>query len=216
MAGYIVLGIGFGIVLRSKGFGLGWCLAMSLFIYAGSMQYVAVDLMAAGVGLITVALTTLLVNARHLFYGISMIDRYKSIKKGKIYDIFGLTDETYSLVCQDNSLTDTDIFQITLLDQCYWIIGSVIGSVAGAIIPWDFRGVDYSLTALFVCILTEQWITTKDHVPALIGLVSSIICLVIFGPNNFLIPSMIVITLALTVLYKMRNSGGDSDVQRPL
>ena len=204
MAGYIVLGIGFGIVLRSKGFGLGWAIAMSVFIFAGSMQYVAVDLLSAGAGLITVALTTLLVNARHLFYGISMIDRYKSIRRGKTYDIFGLTDETYSLVCQDQTLTDADIFQITIMDQCYRIIGSVIGSVAGALIPWDFKGVDFSLTALFVCILTEQWLTSKDHVPAIIGLVASLICLFIFGAGNFLIPSMIVITVSLTILYKIR------------
>lgn len=210
MAGYIVLGIGFGIVLRSKGFGLGWCLAMSIFIFAGSMQYVAVDLMAAGAGLITVALTTLLVNARHLFYGISMIDRYKKVGKTKPYLIFGLTDETYSLVCQDSSLSDADLFQITLMNQIYWVTGSIIGSVAGAIIPWDFRGVDFSLTALFVCIFTEQWLSTKDHIPALIGLLSSLICLLLFGASSFLIPSMIVITVSLTILYKLRGEkGGD-------
>jgi len=204
MAGYIVLGIGFGIVLRSKGFGLGWCLAMSIFIFAGSMQYVAVDLMAAGAGLITVALTTLLVNARHLFYGISMLDKYKDIGKTKPYLIFGLSDETYSLVCQDEDYSKTDYLQITLLDQCYWVIGSVIGSVAGALIPWDFKGVDFSLTALFVCIFTEQWLSTKDHIPALIGLISSLVCLLIFGASNFLIPSMIAITVLLTLLYKVR------------
>lgn len=204
MAGYIVLGIGFGIVLRSKGFGIGWCLAMSLFIYAGSMQYVAVDLMAGGAGLITVALTTLMVNARHLFYGISMIDRYKNMGNIKPYLIFGLTDETYSLVCQNQELTKKDMFLVTLFDQCYWVIGSVIGSIAGAVIPWDFKGVDFSLTALFVCIMTEQWLSNEDHVPAVIGVVSSLLCLVLFGTKDFLIPSMIVITLALTVLKFVR------------
>lgn len=204
MTGYLVLGIGFGIVLRSKGFGIGWCLAMSTFIYAGSMQFVAVDLMAAGAGLITVALTTLMVNARHLFYGISIIDRYKKIGSGKSYLIFGLTDETYSLVCQDTELTRKDLLLITAMDQCYWITGSVIGSLMGAMIPRDFAGIDFALTALFVCILTEQWLSTEDHVPALIGLGSTLGCLLIFGAADFLIPSMIVITIALTVLRSLR------------
>lgn len=199
MTGYLVLGIGFGIVLQSKGYGFVWCLAMSLFIYAGSMQFVAVDLLAAGAGILTVGLTTLMVNARHLFYGISMIDRYKDVGKGKWYLIFGLTDETYSLVCQNKELTKRDLLQITLLDQCYWVAGSILGSVAGTLIPWDFKGVDYALTALFVCILTEQWLTGKDHIPALIGVGGTVLCLIIFGPGNFLIPSMILITVLLTV-----------------
>lgn len=209
MTGYLVLGFGFGIVLRSKGFGILWCLAMSVFIFAGSMQYVAVDLMSLGAGIITVALTTLMVNARHLFYGISMVERYKNLKKGKFYSIFGLTDETYSLVCQDESLSEKDIFQITILNQSYWVTGSVLGSVFGALIPWDFAGIDFSLTALFVCILTEQWLSMKDHVPALIGLVASIVCLLVFGAANFLIPSMITITLALTILMKVRGESDD-------
>lgn len=204
MAGYLVLGFGFGILLRSKGFGILYCFAMSAFIFAGSMQYVAVELLSVGAGLITVALTTLMVNARHLFYGISMVDRYKKIKRGRIYDMFALTDETYSLVCQDESLSDKDIFQISLFNQSYWVIGSVLGSAVGALVPWDFAGIDFSLTALFVCIMTEQWLSGKDHLPALIGLIVSAVCLAIFGPGNFLIPSMIAITIGLTILKYVR------------
>jgi len=205
LTGYIVLGIGFGIVLENHGYGVIWALAMSIFIYAGSMQYVAVDLISAGAGLITVALTTLMVNARHLFYGISMIDKYKELGNKKPYSIFGLTDETYSLVCQDASLTKHDIFRITLFNQCYWITGAVLGSLIGALIPFELKGVDFSLTALFVCIVTEQWMSTKDHVPALIGFSCSLICLLVFGTGNFLIPSMIAITLGLTVLKFIRD-----------
>lgn len=204
LTGYIVLGIGFGIVLRSKGYGLIWCFAMSVFIYAGSMQYVAVDLLAAGANLVTVALTTLMVNARHLFYGISMVDRYKKLEEGKLYSIFGLTDETYSLVCRDEELSDRDILTITLLNQSYWVLGSLIGSVAGAVIPWDFKGVDFALTALFVCILTEQWLSSKEHMPAAIGIASSVACLLIFGAKGFLIPSMLLITVLLAVYRKFR------------
>lgn len=204
MTGYLVLGIGFGIVLGSKGYGIGWCLAMSVFIYAGSMQFVAVDLMAAGAGLLTVALTTLMVNARHLFYGISMIDRYRDTGKEKPYLIFGLTDETYSLVCQEDGMTKQDLFQVTLLDQIYWVTGSVLGVLAGTLIPWDFEGVDFALTALFVCILTDQWMHSKDHIPAVIGLGASLLCLLLSGTGDFLIPSMILITILLSLLKYFR------------
>lgn len=207
LTGYLVLGAGFGIIMRSKGFGLWWSFAMSLLVYAGSMQYVAVDLLSAGAGLITTALTALMVNARHLFYGISMVDRYRDAGPAKPYLIFGLTDETYSQVCQDESLSRKDLFQITLLNHSYWVSGSVLGSLAGMLIPWDFKGVDFALTALFVCILTEQWLGTKDHAAALIGLAASAACLLIFGADGFLIPSMIAITLALTALKKLRKGG---------
>ena len=136
MAGYIVLGAGFGIVLETKGLGLIWAVAMSVFIYAGSMQYVAIELITGGASLITTALTTLMVNARHLFYGISMVDKYKGAGKKKPYLIFALTDETYSLVCSDESVKDVNnkymyYFKVSLLNQIFCIKGTVIGSLSG-------------------------------------------------------------------------------------
>ncbi|MEE1243551.1 AzlC family ABC transporter permease [Frisingicoccus sp.] len=211
MAGYIVLAIGFGIVLQNHGYGVGWALLMSLLIYAGSMQFAAINLISSGAGLITVALTTLMVNARHLFYGISMVDKYKDTKPYKPYLIFGLTDETYSLVCDGPGLTKEDYFQITLFDQIYWVTGSVLGVVIGERVPFDFAGVDFALTALFVSIVADQWVTNKDHVPTLIGVISSVICLFIFGGNNFLIPSMVVITAGLTVLKIIRREEDKND-----
>lgn len=204
MTGYLVLGAGFGILLQSKGYGFLWAFAMSGFIYAGSMQFVAVDLITTGAGLITAALTTLMVNARHLFYGISMVERYKSVGAAKPYLIFGLTDETYSLVCGNEELDDKDLLQITLLDQSYWVGGSLIGSLLGAWLPVDFAGVDFALTALFVCIVTDQWLTSDDHLPALIGIGCSVVCLLIFGADSFLIPAMLLITAALTLLRRVR------------
>lgn len=204
MAGYIVLGIGFGIILKSKGYGIGWALAMSLFIYAGSMQFVAVDLIAAGAGLITAALTTLMVNARHLFYGISLVDRYKDTGKMKPYLIFGLTDETYSLVSSDERLSNADLLFITLFDHCYWVTGSVLGALIGTLIPWDFKGVDFALTALFISILTEQCTENKNRLPAVIGLLSTLMALLCFGPDRFLIPAMLFITVCLTILKFIR------------
>lgn len=210
MAGYLVLGLGFGIVLQNHGYGVFYAFIMSLLIYAGSMQFMAINLITAGAGIITVALTTLMVNARHLFYGISMIDKYKETKPYKPYIIFALTDETYSLVCNDDSLDKKDYFYISIFDHIYWIIGSVLGALIGEMVPFDFAGVDFALTALFVSIVTDQWIQNKDHMPAIIGIVSTVGCLLIFRGNNFLIPSMITITVLLTFLKYVRK-GGDRD-----
>ena len=137
MAGYIVLGIGFGMLLGAKGYSITWALAMSVFIYAGSMQYVAIDLITGGASLISAALMTLMVNARHLFYGISMVERYKDTKPYKPYLIFALTDETYSLVCSGDVPEGVEekkyFFLVSLLNQIYWVIGSVMGSVLGSV-----------------------------------------------------------------------------------
>lgn len=204
LAGYIVLGIGFGIVLQNHGFGIVVALFMSILIYAGSMQFVAINLIAAGAGFITIALTTIMVNARHLFYGISMIDKYRDTAPYKPYLIFGLTDETYSLVCDDGALKKEDYFQITLLNQIYWVTGSVLGVLLGELLPFDFAGVDFALTALFVSIVVEQWIANRDHAPVLVGIGMSLLCLFIFGGENFLIPSMFGITAGLAILKVFR------------
>jgi len=209
MAGYLVLGMGFGILLRTKGYGPWWALAMSGFIYAGSMQYLAIDLLTGGASLITAALTTLLVNARHLFYGISMVEGYKGMGPKKLYAIFALTDETYSLVCQpDELLTREEQHRfdmlVSVMDQSYWVAGSLIGSLLGSIIPFDVTGIDFALTALFVTVFIEQWLSTKDHASAIIGVAASVLCLVLFGAESFLIPAMASILLALTVLRSIR------------
>ena len=208
MAGYIVLGIGFGILLRSAGYGVLWAFAMSAFIYAGSMQYVGVELIAGGAGILTTALTTLMVNARHLFYSISMINRYKDSGKYKPYLIFTLTDETYSLLCDGKTPEgeDPDLFRflVSFFDHCYWIIGSVVGSLLGAVLPFSTVGIEFAMTALFLASFTQQWIDNKDHVPAITGIVSSLLCLLIFGSDRFLIPAMLTITLVLTIVRKMR------------
>lgn len=206
MAGYVVLGTGFGIVLSARGYGVGWALAMSLFIYAGSMQYLAVDLLAGGAGLITGAVTALMVNARHLFYGISMIDKYKDTGPYKPYLIFGLTDETYSLNCAGAPEGVEDgpkyFFLVSLFNQCYWVLGSALGSVLESVLPFSTEGIDFSLTALFVTVFVEQWKSSGDHVPAVIGVAASLLSLVIFGPGNFLIPAMVLITLVLALYGK--------------
>lgn len=206
MAGYIVLGIGFGILLRNAGFGVLWAFAMSVFIYAGSMQYVGIGLLTGGASVITTILTTIMVNARHLFYSISMIDKYKNSGRYKPYLIFALTDETYSLLCDDEDPSGDTIdryrFYVSLFNQCYWVTGSIIGSLLGAVIPFSTKGIEFSMTALFIASFTEQWITSKDHIPALTGLLSTMFCLIVFGAEKFLIPSMLLITLILTIIRK--------------
>lgn len=206
MTGYLVLGFGFGIVLKSAGFGIWMALAMSLSIYAGSMQYIAVGLLSGGASLVTAALTTLMVNARHLFYGISMLGKYKDTGKRKPYLIFALTDETYSLVCTDHPdiappQRTNYYFFVSLFDHLYWVVGSVAGAVAGTVFEFNSEGIDFALTALFLTVFLEQWLTAKKHAPAVVGVVASVLCLVLFGKDGFLIPAMLVIALLLCI-YK--------------
>ena len=204
LAGYIVLGIGFGIYLRDAGYGLLCALAMSIFIFAGSMQFVGVGLLAGAASILTTAFTTLTVNARHLFYGISMIDKYKDAGKYKPYLIFALSDETYSLLVSgkvpDPQYANEFRFLVSLYNQIYWVTGTVIGSLLGTVLPFSTAGIEFSMTALFIASFTEQWLETKDHVPAITGLVCSVLCLAVFGPGRFLIPAMLSITLVLTLL----------------
>jgi len=211
MAGYIVLGIGFGMLLQTRGYGVLWALAMSLFIFAGSMQYVAIDLMTGGVSLITAALTTVAVNARHLFYGISMVDKYKIQTKNafplkKYFLFWTLTDETYSLVCSDEPEKSGNpskyYFYVSLFDYSYWVLGSVLGSLLGEVIPFSMEGIDFSLTALFLTVFVEQWLSTKNHMAAVVGVVASVLCLILFGSDKFLIPAMLLIATALILLKK--------------
>lgn len=206
MAGYVFLGFGFGILLYQSGYGFLWALAMSLFIYAGSMQYLTVSLLTGGAGLLTAALTTVVVNARHLFYGISMVDAYKGAGKKKPYMIFALTDETYSLVSQnqvpEGLSRHSYCFLVSLFDHIYWVAGTALGSLTGTLLPINYEGIEFALTALFVTIFVEQWLSTKNHLPAVIGVASTVLCLLIFGRDIFLIPSMVIIAVSLTAMRK--------------
>lgn len=194
LTGYLFLGAGFGILLVESGYSFLWAGLMGLVIFAGSGQYLLVSLLASGASLVSTAVATLLVNARHLFYGISLVDTYKHAGKRKLYMIFGLTDETYSLVTQAKIPEGVDradyCFWVTLFNHCYWIAGCVLGAVIGTVVPIDFSGVGFVLTALFVTIFIEQWLSTKDHVPALVGIGCTALSLLIFGSEIFLIPAM--------------------------
>lgn len=206
MAGYIAIGIGFGILLKVNGYGLWWAIGMSVFIYAGAMQYVGVSLLSGGASLLTVGLTTLMVNARHLFYGITMIDRYKGAGLKKPYLMHALTDETYSLVCDGKVPEGVNAHMYYLLvsafNQTYWVIGSIIGSLVGSVIPFNTAGIDFAMTALFITVFIDQWKSTKQHSPAITGICIAVLCLLIFGQEHFLIPTLLAITATLTLLRK--------------
>lgn len=207
LPGYLVLGIGFGVLMDTKGFGLLHSFLMAVFIYAGSMQYVGVELLASAASYLTVFIMTIMVNIRHLFYGIGMLDKYKDLKKHKLYDIFALTDETFSIVCNRkmSGLNKEDYyFYLSLFNYCYWIAGCVLGSILGDVLPFDFRGIEFSMTVLFIVVVIDQWEKNKDHTPVILSFIASIVCLIYFGRDNFLIPSM---ALIIVILFIMRKAG---------
>lgn len=206
LAGYIFLGMAFGILASSNGYHTGWIVLMSSFIYAGSMQFVAISLLTSSFNMIGVIGMTLMINARHLFYGLSMLDQFKNMGKKKPYMIFSLTDETFSLLCGVEAPAEVDqnwfYFFISLLNHGYWILGGLLGGLLGSVIAFDTQGIEFVMTALFVVILLDQWEKNKNHIPALVGIIGSLICLLIFGPANFILPSMVLITISLTLFKK--------------
>ena len=206
LPGYLVLGIGFGVLMDTKGFGLLHSFLMAVFIYAGSMQYVGVELLSSAASYLTVFIMTIMVNIRHLFYGIGMLDKYKDLKKHKLYDIFTLTDETFSIACNRkmSGLNKEDYyFYLSLFNHCYWITGCVLGSILGDVLPFDFRGIEFSMTVLFIVIVIDQWEKNKDHTPVILSFIASIACLIYFGRDNFLIPSMALIIVILFIVRKV-------------
>ena len=206
LTGYLFLGMGFGILLTESGYGVLWALAMSIFVFAGSGQYLAVSLLANSSGLLSAAIATLLVNARHLFYGISLLEKYKGTGKKKPYLIFALTDETYSLVTQneppEGMSRHSYCFTVSVLDHIYWIAGCTLGALVGQFIPINYEGIEFVLTALFVTMFVDRWLTNKDHFSAIVGACATLVSLLLFGSEFFLIPAMVLIALLLTLSPK--------------
>lgn len=214
MVGYLFLGAAYGILMNVNGYGIGWTFAISVLVYAGSLQYLGVTMLAGLVHPLAALMMSLMLNARHLFYGISMLGRYGEVRRGKPYLIFGLTDETFSVVCHDtapkNLSQDKVYFWITLLDQCYWVLGSVLGAIAGSFITFDTTGLDFALTALFVVIFVDQWKQREGHVPAVIGVLASVVCLMLWGASSFIIPAMALILAILTWQYRKERKEGQA------
>ena len=218
-AGYICLGSGFGILMQRANYSWLWCLVMAIAIYGGSMQYVAVDLLTGGATLIATAIMTVMINIRYMFYEITMLDKFKGLGLKKPYVIFALTDETYSLLVDPEFPEGVSrkkyYFFLSLFDQIYWISGCVLGNLIGNFIPFDTKGIDFSMTALFTVVFLEQWESNKDHIPAITGLCISVIMLILLGPDRFLIPAMVAITAALFIekAYFEKSEAKNKDVE---
>jgi Predicted branched-chain amino acid permease (azaleucine resistance) len=206
MAGYICLGGAFGILLQNAGYNFVWAGAMSITIFAGAMQFIAVNLLTSAFSLLNAFFITIMVNARHIFYGFSMLEKFENMGWAKPYLIFSLTDETFSLLYTitppEGVSKRSFYFSIAFLNHLYWIAGGIIGALVGAQVPLDFTGVEFVMTALFVAIFTEQCRTKHNRIPAIIGLGGSALCLIIFGPDQFILPAMIVLVAALSFVRK--------------
>lgn len=212
LMGYLAIGIAFGFMLQAIGYNFIWAFFMSLTIYAGSGQYLGVSLLSSAAALGTVAVMTLLINFRHLVYGLSMLEKFRGMGLRKFYMIFSLTDETYALLSSVRPPVGVDprnfYFSIALLDQSYWILGSVIGAVAGALLPIDTTGIDFAMTALFVVIAVDQWRAYKRHLPALLGAGATLLSLFLVGAEKMLLPALGVIVLALLLLRRRLDERG--------
>ncbi len=203
LTGYLFIGIAFGVMYAEKGYSFLWAILMSLLVYAGSGQYLAVNFFVPGFSFLQVIFLTFMVNVRHIFYGISLLEKFNKMGKKRWYMIFGLTDETYSLLCTTNVPEDVEedkfLFAISIMNQSYWVLGSAIGAIAGTVLPINSEGIDFAMTALFVVIFVEQWMDRKNRIPEMIGVVVAIVALTIFGASSFVLPAMLAIVALLFI-----------------
>lgn len=206
LCGYLFLGMAFGVLLQHEGYGVFWAFCISTIVYAGSIQFVMVSFLSMGTNLLTVALMTLSINSRHMFYGISFVEAFQKMGKKGLYMIASLTDETYSILCSTDvpktMSKETVHFYIALLNHSYWIVGSVLGAWLGKNIPFDVTGIDFAMTALFVVIFIEQWLNSKSHMPALVGVSCAMITLVLFGKEKFMLPALVLVVCILMGVRK--------------
>jgi 4-azaleucine resistance transporter AzlC len=204
LAGFLFLGMTYGIYARSAGLPFWYPILTSTLIFAGSAEFMAVSLLLSGFDPLQALIVTLMINARHIFYGIAMLDRYRGLGWKRIYLIFGMCDETFSINCTAEIPPGIDrgwfMFFVTLLDQLYWIGGAALGGIFGSLLHLHAEGLEFVMTAMFAVIFVEQWMKEKRHESAWIGLGVSLACLLIFGSEHFLIPSMLGILGAVTLL----------------
>lgn len=213
LTGFLFLGIAFGVLMQVKGLGIGWAMMLSMMTFAGSMQFVAVTLLCAAFDPLYAFLLTLMVNARHLFYGVSMLEKFRGTGKKKPFLIFSLCDETFSILCSTKAPEGVDetwfMFFIALFDYLYWSLGTLIGGILGEVITFNTEGLDFVLTALFVVIFLNQWKSIDHHVVPLTALLCSVLSLCLFGADYFLIPAMISMVFVLFFLQKYKEKKGE-------
>ena len=212
MAGFLFLGATYGIYMNISGFSFVYPMIMSVTIFAGSVEFVAVNLLLGAFNPLQALVVTVMINARHLFYGISMLDKYRGRGWKTPYLIFGMCDETFSINYTAEIPKDVDQGQVmlfvTLLNQIYWFTGATLGGIFGSFLPFDTEGLEFVMTAMFVVIFLEQWLKEKQHVSPLTGLGASMLCLLAFGSDNFIIPAMLAILVVLTLIRRPLEKGG--------
>lgn len=218
MLGYLFLGFAFGLMLQNAGYSYWWAFLTSMVVYAGSMQFVLVTLLSGGASLAYAAVMTLFINGRHIFYGLSFVEKFRRMGKAYPYMVFSLTDETYSVLCglkvPDGMSEKRVSFWISLLDQSYWIAGSVLGALIGQLVTFDATGVDFSMTALFVVIVLNQWMEMKEHRPALIGLGVGFGALLLLGAERFLLPALMVTMLILLAIRPLMGNAEEKEEKK--
>lgn len=206
MTGYLFLGAAYGILMSGKGYGPLWILLIGVAVFAGSLQFVGIALLTSAFNPLYALLIALVVNARHLFYGVSMLEKFRDTGKFKPYLIYSLADETFSILCSAEAPPPVDktlfMVAVSALHQCYWLIGGFLGGLLGPWLSFNTQGIDFVMTAFFVVIFINQWQAQKNHAPALTGVGASLVCLLLFGPENFIIPAMLLIVAVLSLLRK--------------
>lgn len=197
MCSYFFLGAAYGIMMEETGFPWYIALLLSMTVYTGAFQFVLITFLSTGASLLTIAITALLMNSRQSFYSLTFLNDFKRMGKRKLYMIHSLTDETYAVNCTlelpQKEKEDT-MFVVAVLSHCYWMAATVAGAVLGQLIPFEMEGIDFCMTALFVIIFMDQWKKVSSHIPALAGLICGIVCLLLFGQSNFILPALILVS----------------------
>ena len=211
MTGFLFLGASYGIYMNVSGFEFWYPMITSMLIFAGSVEFVTVNLLLGAFNPLQAFLLALMINARHIFYGISMLDKYRGTGLKKFYLIYGMCDESFSVNYTAEIPEDVDkgwfMFFVNLLNQIYWVAGATIGGILGGVIAFNTNGIEFVMTAMFVVIFLEQWLKEKNHIPSILGLVISVVCLILFGADKFIIPSMAAMLIILTLLRKVLDKG---------
>ena len=214
MVTFLVLGTGYGILMQKHGFGWIWSMLSGIVIFSGTVQFVSVSLLSGG-SILMALITALMVSARHSFFSISMIGRYRTEGKRKWYLFYALCDETYAVLCKEEEPegVNKSVYRVlvTLFDQASWVLGSALGGLAGSFLPFDSTGIDFSMTALFTTVFIQQWIDSRCHIPAMLGLGATFACRLLFGRDLFLIPSMAIIIAVLIIMRRKIEAAGGGD-----
>lgn len=215
LAGFLFIGLAYGIYMNAEGFAFVYPMVMSIVIFGGSLEFITVSMLLSPFAPLSVFLMSLLIQARHIFYGISMLDKYKGLGAKKPYLIFGMCDETFSVNCTATVPEGVDrgwfMLFVTLLNQIYWVVGSTLGGVVGSLLNFNADGISFVMTAMFVVIFLEQWLKEKNHISSLIGIFVSVICLLGFGKDAFILPAMVIIVLLLFLFRKRLDRDGVPD-----